>query len=100
MAAPGTAPIHIALDSDSASAATDDLLAATLRANPHVSDLIFSPGRKLQVQVHGEFVAVELPGLRALTADDTRRVASTSSATIKRPSASCASTAIATSLTL
>jgi twitching motility protein PilT len=47
-----------------------------LRANPRVSDLIFSPGRKLQVQVSGDFVGVELVGLQALTADDTRRIAS------------------------
>lgn len=47
-----------------------------LRANPRMSDLIFSPGRKLQVQVNGEFVTLELPGLPSLTADDTRRIAS------------------------
>src|SRR5262249_47877087 len=58
--------------------ATDDLLAAMLRANPRVSDLIFSPGRTLQVQVNGAFVAVEMVGvgLPLLSADDTRRIAS------------------------
>ena len=45
-----------------------------LRANPRVSDLIFSPGRKLQVQVNDEFVTVETAA--CLTADDTRRIAS------------------------
>jgi len=76
LAATGTAPIHISLDPASAGAATDDLLAAMLRANPRVSDLIFSPGRQLQVQVNGAFVPVELAGLPLLAADDTRRIAS------------------------
>jgi twitching motility protein PilT len=76
LAATGTAPIQVSLDPISANAATDDLLAAMLRANPRVSDLIFSPGRKLQVQVNDEFVTVERPGLSFLTADDTRRIAS------------------------
>jgi twitching motility protein PilT len=76
LAATGTAPIYISLDPASAGAATDDLLTAMLRANPRVSDLIFSPGRQLQVQVNGAFVAVEMAGLPSLTADDTRRIAS------------------------
>jgi len=76
MAATGTAPIQVSLDPISGSAGTDDLLTAMLRANPRVSDLIFSPGRKLQVQVNGEFIPVEMSGLRSLNADDTRRVAS------------------------
>ena len=47
-----------------------------LRANPRVSDLLFSPGRKLQVQINDALVTVERPGLSVLTADDTRRIAS------------------------
>src|SRR5207245_10752280 len=46
------------------------------RSNPRVTDLIFFRGRKLQVQVNGEFILVEMSGLRSLNADDTRRVAS------------------------
>jgi twitching motility protein PilT len=76
MAAAGTAPIRISLDPISAGAGTDDLLAALLRVNPRVSDLIFSPGRKFQIQVNGEFVPVAMPGAPSLTADDTRRIAS------------------------
>ncbi len=76
MAATGTAPIQVLLDPISATAATDDLLAAMLRANPRVSDLLFSPGRKLQVQINDALVTVERPGLSFLTADDTRRIAS------------------------
>ena len=76
MAAPGIALNRQTLDPASASAATDDLLSAILQANPRVSDLIFSPGRKFQVQISGEFVPVEAEGIRTLTADDTRRIAS------------------------
>jgi len=76
LAATGTAPIQVSLDPISANAATDELLAAMLRANPRVSDLLFSPGRKLQVQVNDALVTVERPGLACLTADDTRRIAS------------------------
>jgi twitching motility protein PilT len=76
LAATGTAPIQVSLDPISANAATDELLAAMLRANPRVSDLLFSPGRKLQVQVNDALVTVERPGLSCLTADDTRRIAS------------------------
>lgn len=76
MAATGTARIQVSLDPISAGAATDELLAAILRANSRVSDLIFSPGKKFQIQVNGEFVELEMPGVPPLTADDTRRVAS------------------------
>src|SRR6266513_518777 len=76
MSAPGTALHQVSLDPISADAATDDLLTAILRANPRVSDLIFSPGRKFQVQVSGEFVPLDTRGMSSLTADDTRRIAS------------------------
>ena len=76
MAATGTALLQVSLDPISAGTGTDDLLTAILRANPRVSDLIFSPGRKFQVQVNGEFVPVESSSISSLTADDTRRIAS------------------------
>ena len=76
MAAAGTGRIQVSLDPISPGAATDELLAAILRANPRVSDLIFSPGKKFQIQVNGEFVEMDAPGMPPLTADDTRRVAS------------------------
>src|SRR5438874_4550590 len=76
MAAPGTAPIQVSLDPSSAESATEDILAAILRANPRVSDLIFSPGKPFQVQVNGEFASLEGAGLRSLSADDTRGIAS------------------------
>jgi twitching motility protein PilT len=76
MAAPGTALLQVSLDAVSGGAATDDLLTAILRADSRISDLIFSPGRKFQVQVSGEFVPLDTRGMSSLTADDTRRIAS------------------------
>jgi len=78
MATPVTAPLQVTLDpvSSSGAAATHSLLAAMLRATDQVSDLIFSPGRPPQVEVYGQLIPVEGPGLRPLTADDTRRIAS------------------------
>jgi len=78
MAAPGTAPISIVLESvkGSNTAATDSLLTAMLRSHEQVSDLIFSPGRLPQVEIYGRLIAVQGPGLSPLNADDTRRIAS------------------------
>jgi twitching motility protein PilT len=76
VAATGTAPIQISLDPAIAGAGTDELLSAILRADSRVSDLIFSPGRGLQVQIHGQFVALDNPAINHFTADDTRRIAS------------------------
>jgi twitching motility protein PilT len=78
MASPGTAPLQVTFEpaSHSGMAATHALLAAMLRATKKVSDLIFSPGRPPQVEVYGQLIPVEGPGLRLLTADDTRRIAS------------------------
>src|SRR5713101_10086229 len=78
MAAPGTAPIQVTLDTPSGSGAVAShaLLAAMLRAADQVSDLIFSPGRPPQVEVHGQLIPVQAPGLPSLSAADTRRIAS------------------------
>src|SRR6266852_4904076 len=78
MAAPGTAPIQVTLDAPSGSGAvaTHTLLAAMLRATAQVSDLIFSPGRPPQVEVYGQLIPVQGPGLGQFSADDTRRIAS------------------------
>ena len=77
MAAPGHAPITIALEGHSSSGrpATQDLLKAMLRASERVSDLIFSPGRPPQVEIHRQLIVVQGPGITAMTADDTRRIA-------------------------
>ncbi|MGZ4733750.1 MAG: type IV pilus twitching motility protein PilT [Terriglobales bacterium] len=77
MAAPGIAPISVVLDDLSASGriATPTLLGAMLRAEQKISDLIFSPGRPPQVQVYGQMIPVQVPGLAVLSADDTRHIA-------------------------
>jgi twitching motility protein PilT len=77
MAAPGISPIPITFEgaSGSGTVATPALLAAMLKAHEQVSDLIFSPGRPPQVEVHGQLIAVQAPALHLLTADDTRRIA-------------------------
>jgi len=76
MAAPTIAPISVALEGFSGSDrfATPALLAAMLRASEKISDLIFSPGRPPQVQVYGQMIPVQVPGLTLLTPDDTRHI--------------------------
>ncbi|HKN33977.1 MAG TPA: PilT/PilU family type 4a pilus ATPase [Terriglobales bacterium] len=77
MAAPGIAPISVSLDlPESGAGATEALLAAMLHASEGVSDLIFSPGRPPQVEIHGQLVAVQVPRLPVLTPDHTRHIAS------------------------
>src|ERR1700687_4863055 len=77
MAAPTIAPISVALEgfSGSGRVATPALLGAMLRASDKVSDLIFSPGRPPQVQVYGQLIPVQVPGMTVLNADDTRHIA-------------------------
>ena len=78
VAAPGNAPISVQLekhDARSGAVPTGVLLAAMLRASEQVSDLIFSPGRPPQIEVLGQLIAVQIPGMSAMTADDTRRLA-------------------------
>jgi len=77
MAAPGIAPLLVSLEGSSAAGkvATPDLLAAMLRAADKISDLIFSPGRPPQVQVYGRLIPVQVPGMSALTPDNTRHIA-------------------------
>jgi len=77
MAATGIAPIPVTLETPlrSGQASTTALLAAMLHAHGQVSDLIFSPGRLPQVELHGQLVGVQPSGLQPLTADDTRRIA-------------------------
>ncbi len=77
MASPGNSPIAIAFEGVSGTGAipTSVLLAGMLRASDRVSDLIFSPGRPPQVEIHGQLTPVLIPGSESLTADDTRRIA-------------------------
>jgi twitching motility protein PilT len=77
MAAPGNSPIAIAFEgiTGTGSIPTPVLLGGMLRASEKVSDLIFSPGRPPQVEIHGQLTAVEISGSGTLSADDTRRIA-------------------------
>jgi twitching motility protein PilT len=77
MAAPGNSPIAIAFEgiNGTDSIPTPVLLSGMLRASDKVSDLIFSPGRPPQVEIHGQLTAVEISGSGTLSADDTRRIA-------------------------
>jgi twitching motility protein PilT len=63
-AAPTSAPIP-----------TPILLAAMLRASPKISDLFFSPGRVPLVEVNSRLLPVSVSGMKALNAEDTRRIA-------------------------
>ncbi len=76
MAAPGTSPVSVILDGECDTRDTDSLLAGILQANGEVSDLIFSPGRLPQVEIHGQLLTVQGPTVHVLTPDDTRRIAS------------------------
>jgi twitching motility protein PilT len=78
MASPGMSAISVSLEGHAGDGrvATPALLAAMLRASEKISDLIFSPGRPPQVQVYGQLIPVQVPGLSTLTADDTRHIAS------------------------
>jgi twitching motility protein PilT len=62
-AAPAPAPISIPA-----------LLAAMLRTSPKISDLFFSPGKPPLVEINGKLAPAGV--LRALTSEDTRRIAS------------------------
>ena len=54
---------------------TAQLVAAMLKSNSHVSDLIFSPGRAPQVEVSGKLIELKYKGLECLTPQDTKYIA-------------------------
>jgi twitching motility protein PilT len=54
---------------------TAQLVTAMLKSSPHVSDLIFSPGRAPQVEVSGQLVELKYKGLECLSSDDTTSIA-------------------------
>lgn len=76
MAATGSSPIAINFEGISGTGAipTAVLLSGMLRVSDKVSDLIFSPGRPPQVEIHGQLIGVQIPGSGLLSADDTRRI--------------------------
>ena len=54
---------------------TAQLIAAMLKSNAQVSDLIFSPGRAPQIEVNGQLVELKYKGLERLSAADTKSIA-------------------------
>jgi twitching motility protein PilT len=76
MAATGSSPIAINFEGITGTGAipTAVLLGGMLHVSDKVSDLIFSPGRPPQVEIHGQLIAVQIPGSGLLSADDTRRI--------------------------
>lgn len=57
-----------------ASISTPELLAAMLKTSPKISDLFFSPGKPPLVEINGKLASAGAS--RALTFEDTRRIAS------------------------
>ena len=54
---------------------TAQLVTAMLKASPHVSDLIFSPGRAPQIEVSGQLMELKYKGLECLSSQDTHSIA-------------------------
>jgi len=54
---------------------TAQLVAAMLKSNSHVSDLIFSPGRAPQIEVSGQLMELKFKGLECLSSQDTQSIA-------------------------
>jgi twitching motility protein PilT len=51
------------------------LITAMMKSKPHISDLIFSPGRLPQVEVDGQLVELAFNGLNRFSPDDTMAIA-------------------------
>lgn len=54
---------------------TPSIISAMLKAAPHISDLIFSPGKLPQVETSGRLAGVRISNLGALNPEDTARIA-------------------------
>jgi twitching motility protein PilT len=76
---PPTAPAQVPAPSSAPAAQrtihTAQLVAAMLKSNSHVSDLIFSPGRAPQVEVSGQLTELKYKGLECLSSQDTLSIA-------------------------
>ena len=82
MSAPSNAPRNVvplsagaatAVAAGAALFSTPELLASMLKTSPKVSDLFFSPGKPPLVEINGKLVLAGAS--RALTSEDTRRIA-------------------------
>jgi twitching motility protein PilT len=54
---------------------TAKLITGMTKSRPHISDLIFSPGRMPQVEVDGQLVELQFSGLDRFSPDDTLAIA-------------------------
>ena len=54
---------------------TPALIASMIATAKDASDLIFSPGRAPQVDMHGGLIQLKIPGVGVLTPEDTARIA-------------------------
>ena len=54
---------------------TMKLITAMMKSRPHISDLLFSPGRFPQVEVDGQLVELPFHGLERFSPDDTLAIA-------------------------
>jgi twitching motility protein PilT len=74
---PAAAPAKTAGPAPGTSVAvrTPTLIASMLSAAPNASDLIFSPGRAPQVDMHGGLIQLKIQGVGILTPEDTARIA-------------------------
>jgi len=76
---PQTAPAQVPAPSSAPAAQrtihTAQLVTAMLKSSPHVSDLIFSPGRAPQIEVSGQLTELKYKGLECLSSQDTLSIA-------------------------
>ena len=75
MEAPKVSAPAAALADLPSSAPTANIIASMLQAAPKTSDLIFSPGRAPQVELHGSLMQLKIKGVGMLSAEDTARIA-------------------------
>ncbi|MGH9562096.1 MAG: twitching motility protein, partial [Terracidiphilus sp.] len=70
-------PVSVTAPTSQAAApvSTASIISAMLQAAPRTSDLIFSPGRAPQVELHGKLMQVKIAGVGMLGAEDTARIA-------------------------
>ena len=77
---PQMAPVPVPAPSSAPAAQrtihTAQLVTAMLKSSPHVSDLIFSPGRAPQIEVSGQLTELKYKGLECLSSQDTLSIAS------------------------
>jgi twitching motility protein PilT len=75
MVNPTIAPTAAPATEQTGPAPTANIIASMLQAAPKTSDLIFSPGRAPQVELHGQLMQLKIKGVGVLSAEDTARIA-------------------------